>query len=334
MTTAKDGKHTTVITSDEPVSVHVETGGGHWFRIFTAIVDTGIWADLSPSAAKVLVVLTRHVNDGQRQRGGDWLAWPSVTTIMKLAGTKRAATYQAIAELEQRKLLTRRNGGGGRNTTTYQLIEPPVHARGPVHAHGPQGSTHTNPTRPRTRTRSRLNEEDRKKQQVDAAAGDVCQDVLEALVAAGISEPTRTQLATLSGVTTRLVEQVAERAISQGKGVGVIVNDIRAKAAANVAKRERARAKRQVEREMQATQQQQRETEREEQERIDSEMLTVNRFINSMSDNELEQARQDVLDSMTAMERKAVERLDVKKSRTLKRRIYNMANQRHDFSID
>lgn len=60
--------------------------------------------------------------------------------------------------------------------------------------------------------------------------------VVDALVAAGVSEPTRTQLAAMEGITPEIVRRCATRAKEAGKGVGVVVLDIRASAEAAVAR--------------------------------------------------------------------------------------------------
>ena len=59
---AKDkATHHTVITSDQPVNVVVgEQTDDRWFRVFCAFVDKGDWAELSPAAKAVYVVLAKY----------------------------------------------------------------------------------------------------------------------------------------------------------------------------------------------------------------------------------------------------------------------------------
>ena len=138
----QDERHRTYIESDREIRVVVDgDGGGHWFKIFTAVVQGRHWAQLSASAKAVLVVLAERVNEQQRQDGGAWLAWPSISTIMDLAGLKRRATFNAIDELERAGLLRRRVPGGGATSTTYQLLEPQG-----VHSGAPGGCTSVHPT--------------------------------------------------------------------------------------------------------------------------------------------------------------------------------------------
>jgi len=60
-------------------------------RINADFVRDGLWAKLSPPAAKVIVALLVHVD-----RAGK--CWPSVAKLMKLTGLGRTATYKAARE--------------------------------------------------------------------------------------------------------------------------------------------------------------------------------------------------------------------------------------------
>lgn len=92
-----------------------------WFRIFRAIVKTGVWARLTPAAAKSYVVLAEHVNDEERKRSGRLVAWPAITTIAQYCGISRQAVMGALNELEKGKLIERVRGGG-RDTTKYEIL--------------------------------------------------------------------------------------------------------------------------------------------------------------------------------------------------------------------
>ena len=160
---------------DEVVTITVGEGRtGFFFKIFSAVVESGRWARLSPSAAKVLVVLAHAVNAERRSEGGTWLAWPSVAKIMQRAGTKQSQTYVAIAELERAGLLCRRTTGGGRASTTYQILEPtPVRGTLPLRPTGIDPSDPSGPpegTPPAHRTRLRLNDPDRNNNNSDNAS--------------------------------------------------------------------------------------------------------------------------------------------------------------------
>jgi hypothetical protein len=107
-------KHTTIITSDEPVRVEVHTDG-RWFRMFTSLVESGTWARMSDAACRVYVALAKHCD----QR---WMAWPSLRTLVRLSGVKERAVCYAVDELQREGLLQRRRGGG-RMSTMYELLE-------------------------------------------------------------------------------------------------------------------------------------------------------------------------------------------------------------------
>jgi hypothetical protein len=122
-------RHTTLIQSDTPVNVVVDSSTDQtWFRIFRALVHGGHLAQLTPAATKVLIILAECVNDTMRRDSGQWIAWPSLDTIAARAGCSRKAVTVAVSELETRKLLRRRQGGG-RHTTQYELIAPSSPAR-------------------------------------------------------------------------------------------------------------------------------------------------------------------------------------------------------------
>lgn len=152
------GMHTTVITSDVPVEVHVGDRGGYWFKIWVSVIQSGAWASLSPTAAKVYVTLARYAN------GNPSLAcWPSSGTLERDGGLSRSAVFRALAELVSAGLVVRRLSGGGTTTTTFQLVEPRgsghVAPRSSTTAEAPEvgrpsGGT-ANPTRPRNGTGTR-----------------------------------------------------------------------------------------------------------------------------------------------------------------------------------
>ena len=107
-------KHTTVITSDEPVKVIVQTEG-RWFRLFASLVESGTWARMSDPACRVYVALAKHCDER-------WIAWPSLRTLSRLAGCSAASVKRALRELQAEGLLNRRRGGG-RCSTVYELLD-------------------------------------------------------------------------------------------------------------------------------------------------------------------------------------------------------------------
>lgn len=113
-----DEKHTTIISSDEPVTVSVDGSGGRWFRMFCHLVETGAWARMSDSACRVYVVLAKHASR-------DWIAWPSLATLADVAGCSTASVKRATNELQHEGLLQRFRGGG-RRSTCYRLLDLPA----------------------------------------------------------------------------------------------------------------------------------------------------------------------------------------------------------------
>jgi hypothetical protein len=155
-------KHTTIISSDEPVSVTVRTDG-RWFRVFHSLVESGVFARLSDSACRVMVVLAKHGS------GDRWLVWPSMSTIIRLSGVGRRSAYRAISELEGEGVVRRRSGGGGRQSTLYEILDlpaspslpfPPVREKLPVSRVTPHPCHGRHPTRVTGDTRIRTTEQE------------------------------------------------------------------------------------------------------------------------------------------------------------------------------
>lgn len=126
-------RQTHIVHADEAVRVTVEPIAGDlsWFRLFRSIVHSGVWAKLTPAAAKVLVVLAECVNDSIRKEQSRWIAWPSIATIGTRAGVERRAAQKAIALLEEVGLVRRcrrRNASRGDYSNEYELTPPPAHA--------------------------------------------------------------------------------------------------------------------------------------------------------------------------------------------------------------
>ena len=131
--------HTHLIRSDVPVRVTVEPAdspgtppakGEPWFRLFRSVVHSGLWAELTPASAKVLIVLAECVNDKRRGDEGRWFAWPSVATIGERAGLGRRAVQKALGDLETRGLIDRcrrRTAKRGDFSSEYEL-HPPARA--------------------------------------------------------------------------------------------------------------------------------------------------------------------------------------------------------------
>ena len=246
-----DQPHTTVIRTDEPVNVVVGDGtDARWFRMFTALVDSEIWANLSPSASKVYVVLAKHADR-------EWLAWPSVTLLARLSGLERRSVFRAVQELQTQRLLVIQESGRGRGRNVYQLLIPrgdsrvtsEVTAVSPVrrqqcHIRGDSRVTHeldqkNKTSNSRHRLRSNAAEEPAA---AGAEAGGADPEILDALAAAEIGEPARSRLAGLPGMSVALVERTVRKC--QDKPTGILIRALEAAAEAAVVRRRRAAERR------------------------------------------------------------------------------------------
>ena len=253
---AERHKHHVYVEADQEISLNIIDGGdGFGFRLFNAIVDTGTWAQLSPSAAKVLVALARNVNDQARQKKGDGIAWPSIPTIARLAGTKERVTYYAIDELERVGLLTKRAGGGGAKSTTYQLLEP-----GGGNAHAPHPCTHVHPKKNERRrsnnssistapTRARSSAPKPSRGAPAPAAGSDVQAIEQTMATQKIGNPRRQVLARQAadaGLSPGQVADVLDKAAEFGAGPGLRIRRVEDLIDAAHASRDRAQARVQV----------------------------------------------------------------------------------------
>ena len=203
-------KQTHVIDSDVPVRVTVEpadpphpppAAGQPWFRLFRSLVHSGVWAELTPAAAKVLIVLGECVNDRRRDEEGRWHAWPSVATIAGRSGCQRRAVQKALADLEARGLISRcrrRTARRGDYSNEYEL-HPPASEDAPEEAHedahgGASGATPAPASEPAPRRRgpvrpagaARCARQSRTRTEPDTTADG---PAAEALRAAGIEQP-------------------------------------------------------------------------------------------------------------------------------------------------
>ncbi len=119
-------KHKTLIAvehdPEQSATVSVEpTGSEQWFRVFTTVVDSGAWGQLTGAAKGVLIVLARYVNDARRRATGEMVAYPSVRTIASAAGITVRGAQKALRELEAAKLI-RRGAQRDEGTNEYRML--------------------------------------------------------------------------------------------------------------------------------------------------------------------------------------------------------------------
>jgi len=249
-----DATHTTIVKSDEPVEIHVGDSTG-WFRLWNNIVLSGKWAGISAGAKAVLVVLAQHADR-------HWVAFPGHSRIQRYAGIGRTQVKRAIRELQREGLVKIRGQGSGGTTATYQIVEPAGGSENrPGTENRPGRKSDQNrvgkPT-PNQTKRIRQQQERRSAPQARGARNGAtvpgptaAADVIDALVRAGIGEPTRSELAALPHLTLRMVERISAQAQEHGKGPGAIVLDIRAANEKAQRDAERKRQHREAERRVQ-----------------------------------------------------------------------------------
>jgi len=246
-----DTPHTTVITSDEPVRVNV--GGdssGHWFRLWSSLVDHGIVGKMTLAECRTLIVLAKFAS------WDTWESWPSVAKIAQLAGLTTRPVEKALANLERLGVLTKVQSGGGRGrTAVWKLTEPgrPRPLETPSQKTGfvqtgfgekPRPAVRINPVPRDGGTRLRELEQQQHADQAQPGTPDIpiaAADLMEALAESGIAEPTRSRLAILEGLTPHLVRSETTRAQEAGKGIGALVRNLEAAAEKAVRRRERAK---------------------------------------------------------------------------------------------
>jgi len=333
-------------TEDQVASVTVGPAGHEaWFRMFRAVVHSGLWAQLSDAACRTYIVLAECVNDAMRRDNGEWLAWPSGDTLARRAGITRRSVFRATSELESRKLLERRRGGG-RKSTQYCLLPPSKWDRPPQHhadtrpavtptslvtpvSHVPPKSPVTTPA-PQARPGRHLTgdlpfTQQRKK---DRAFSDSSK-ALAALIEAGVGEPVLWALLkshSQDDLLLRIEDWNLRNEIGPKRSVAWLISSIRnqydlhPKTTAkieNQAKREsRVRAehlKKQAEQDEQSRQA-----------RIDRE---VNVIFDSLSDDELSEWKDRAIAEYTPGLSRGLERADPRENEKLKRRILGLLSR-------
>lgn len=115
---ADQGKHRGYVESDEPFEMTVKVGGGWWFKVFHALVDNGWWAEMSPAAAKLIIVLYKHMNEER-------LCWPGMRLLEQETKLSPSSIYAALNQLEAFKLIERRVRGYGSKKTVYEIKDIP-----------------------------------------------------------------------------------------------------------------------------------------------------------------------------------------------------------------
>ncbi|MEM6312956.1 MAG: helix-turn-helix domain-containing protein [Planctomycetota bacterium] len=307
----RSSRQTHIVRSDEPVRVTVEPVAAQsatWFRMFRSLIHGGTWAELTPAAAKVLIVLAECVNDSRRRESGRWVAWPSVATIAQRSGCQRRAVQKALANLEERGLIARcrrRNAKRGDYSNEYELqppANPPAHdethggmsddAPPPVYRQTPVRRTTDRPASAPNSAQQRRTRP--KKDQTTVALAD-----------AGVGEPTLSRLLDeheRAELLLRVEDWKRRKKLGQRLGPAWLIASIRdgydlhPDTQADLDKQARA-AKAKQRRQAKAAEQAEADTETQ---RIETEAAEL---FDTMSDDELDHWKQTVLESFPIVAR-------------------------------
>jgi DNA-binding MarR family transcriptional regulator len=144
-------RHTTLIHTDEPVTVRVGMEG-RWFRLFNWVIESGLFAQMKPAEQAVFVAMGYFASQGNGR-----FACPSLSSIGNATGYQRSTVIETLQSLCRLGVLERRGDGGGRMTSTYMIVDKghPTGTR-PATPTGPDGRGLTRPEARLTRPEARL----------------------------------------------------------------------------------------------------------------------------------------------------------------------------------
>lgn len=207
----------------------------------------------SRSAAAVYLVLATHVNR-------EWLAWPSIGTIMDFTGLKRSTVRIALRSLVEKHLLEVARLGGGRRAdgtgiaTVYRLLTEDkgaatcaVKGAATCAVNGAAGQRATAQLDAKKGAASCAETYKRTSKATAGAAGAAAAgdenmadpEAFQALRAAGVGNPARDRLARTVGVSAELVQREAARLEGTDKGTGILIENIQTAAGKSIATAER-----------------------------------------------------------------------------------------------
>lgn len=226
-------------------------------KLPTAVCTGGALEKLCRNELAVYLQIAAYID------GSSWDAWPSVATIARAAGCTRRTVQRSVAKLEKRGLIRVTTGGGRKGPNVYRLTTEWItegadgdgggrqscDAGGGVKsvARGGRQNDFEGASKPtgggvKTSPRGRQAHDTRTAQQQEqqnsrgTAAGASDENgrpeknnghLRSTLVAAGIGEPTLSQLAAEPRLTVGIVQDIAGESRSRGKGPGIIIENIR-----------------------------------------------------------------------------------------------------------
>lgn len=314
---------------------------GRFGKLFWSAVEAGLLRNLTGMELRAYCAVSAHAD-----RHG--VAFPSSETIAKLLGIEDARTVRrALASVVQKGFLQIAAQGGGRSrSTAYRVVanwggRNPVcdENRGnlaPVTGTKPgQNKTETGASECRNRgsgappTEGTKIEQQHSEVSAEPAAGKNSPSEEKtnrlALAAAGIGEPTRSRLASRSGVTPTVIRNAGVHAESRGLHVGGLVREIEARAETAVASEARRRGLRIVNERATAEQAEAAAKEAAEREADEVHLADERRVFDALSPNEVEQGRQAVLSQMSPGQLATYGKMEPAKSQTLRRLVVEWA---------
>ena len=266
-------------------------------RVPSRMIFEGRIAGLKGSSAKVYLVLAAHVDL-------DWLTFPGVERISKLAGIDQSTARRGLHELIDRGLIEKTEPGGGRNKkTVYRMIANPDDTttvsrsetqasgnakRGQYTTENPGDAVHKNryPTEKSNRhAAAGLHAQPRPQTKEPDPA------IIDALKELGIGGPKRQELGLLwSGIdgAAQTIRNIAGDLQGRGKRTGAIIRELEALSEAKHKEAECRLARERAEREL-------RDTWEAERRQLEQERQETNSLIDSFSDAELAPWKEQVI---------------------------------------
>ncbi|MEM8875686.1 MAG: hypothetical protein AAGD32_15680 [Planctomycetota bacterium] len=118
--------HRTYIESDQPVvfmtADEAGTKSSRWFRVMHSLIDTGMWAQMGPSARAVYLPLAKKAAFSET-----YVCEVSYPELSKLSGISVRQCYRGIADLKAMQLVAQTRHGKNRpqqEINRYQLLVP------------------------------------------------------------------------------------------------------------------------------------------------------------------------------------------------------------------
>jgi len=302
------------------------TSQAQFGRFPTAILEGGFLARMKKADMAVYLVIAGHVDK-------HWTAYPSLTRIADSAGITRMTVCRAIARLKTLGVLRVKSGRGCRETNRYTLVKDlnsnttvtirsdeivtsgALNGNNLTHAMVTSGTHNGNRRVTGTDQEQKEQTSNRKGTAADVvgekakskvssstspAPSNERNRLCEALTAYGITDPKRSTLMGIPGLTPGIVAELAQRTQGAKNPAGKLVTLIEKEAPAMVDKARKEKAvhdlSKAAEREQQAEKKQHRE-------QCDQEYQERQKIMDSLTNEQLEAYHQRVMEEATPGER-------------------------------